>query len=83
VSLADAVADDVRRRMSAAELSARELARRTGIPATLVHRAVAGDRPLTLDEVERIAAVFGTRPDVMLRAAVRRMHTPRPGDVQK
>ena len=83
MSLADAVAHEVRRRMAAADppLSAREVARQTGIPATLLHRAVAGERALTLDELEQVAAVLGVQPEWLLRQA--RIRAPLSGDVQK
>lgn len=84
MTLADAVADEVRRRMERRGLSARELARRSGMPATLLHRALAGRRHLALDELEQLAPALDTRPEVVLRAAARRMGgTPRSGERSK
>lgn len=72
MTLADAVADEVRRRMARRGLSAREVARRAGMPATLLHRALAGTRPLQLDELEHVAEVLGVRPEHVVRVAAGR-----------
>jgi transcriptional regulator with XRE-family HTH domain len=78
VSLAAAVVDEVRRRLSARGMSQRELAKGAGMPPTLLHRAMNGERSLQLDEVEAIAGVFGLTPEHLVRVA--RTHTPRSGD---
>jgi transcriptional regulator with XRE-family HTH domain len=70
VSLADAINDEIRRRLTARDMSARQLARRAGVPATLIHRALKGQRSLQLDEVEAIAGAFGVQVLTLLRSAV-------------
>jgi transcriptional regulator with XRE-family HTH domain len=71
VTLAEAVTAEVRRRMTARGLSARELARQSGMPATLVHRALAGARPFGLDELGQIAAVLGVHVVWLIDSATR------------
>lgn len=83
MSLADDVTAEVRRRMRAVDppLSGRALADAAGIPPTLVHRTLAGERALTLDELDAVARVLGIQPEWLLRQG--RIHAPRSGDVQK
>ena len=63
MSLADAVADEVRRRMAGAGLSQTRLAAAAGMPATLLHRAVKHERDLQLDELDRLCRVLGVKPE--------------------
>jgi transcriptional regulator with XRE-family HTH domain len=74
VSLAVATVDEVRRRMTARGLSQRELAKRAGMPPTLLHRAMSGERVLTIDELAACAAVLDVTPEHLLRLA--RTRTP-------
>jgi len=69
VTLADAVADEVRRRMSARGLSQNALARAAGMPPTLLHRAMNGDRQLTIDELDALARALEVTPEHLLRLA--------------
>lgn len=78
MSLADAVAVEVRRRMTARGMSQRALAAAAGMPPTLLHRAINGERSLQLEEVERLARVLGVTPLWLLRSAIK--HAPRSGD---
>jgi transcriptional regulator with XRE-family HTH domain len=78
VTLAAAVADEVRRRTTDLGLSQRDLAARAGIPATLVHRAWRGERPFELDEVEALAPVLGVSIVWLIDSAMRR--APRSGE---
>jgi transcriptional regulator with XRE-family HTH domain len=71
VTLAAAVADEVRRRMTARGLSQNGLSRAAGMPATLLHRAMSGERALQLDEVERLAAALGVGVSWLLRSALK------------
>lgn len=79
MTLADAVADEVRRRMTARGMSQNGLAKAAGMPPTLLHRAMLGERPLSIDELAAVAAVLDVKPEHLLRLA--REHTPT-GDVQ-
>lgn len=80
MTLAEQIAAEVRRRMTARGLSQNELARTVGMPPTLLHRALQGKRALQLDEVERLAPALGVTPLWLLRSALTR--TPPSGDVQ-
>ena len=80
VSLADAVADEVRRRMSARGMSQNAAARAAGMPPTLLHRAMSGDRHLTIDELDGLAGALDVTPEYLLRLA--RTRAPLSGDVQ-
>jgi transcriptional regulator with XRE-family HTH domain len=71
VSLAAAVADEVRRRMTARDMSQNELARAAGMPPTLLHRAVKHERALQLDEVEALARVLDVSAEWLLSSAIR------------
>jgi transcriptional regulator with XRE-family HTH domain len=74
VSLADAVADEVRRRMQSRAMSQNALARAAGMAPTLLHRAMNGERHLTIDELDALAAVLDVKPEYLLRLA--RTRTP-------
>jgi transcriptional regulator with XRE-family HTH domain len=78
VTLADAVADEVERRMLAHGLSQNALARAAGMPPTLLHRALNRERELRLHEIEWLADAFGIDVEWLLSAAL--THTPRSGD---
>ena len=78
MSLADAVADEVHRRMTALGMSQNGLARAAGIAPTLVHRALKGERQLQLDELERIGPALGVAPVWLILSAV--MHLPPSGE---
>jgi transcriptional regulator with XRE-family HTH domain len=78
VSLAAAVVDEVRRRMTARGMSQTALARAAGMPPTLLHRVMAGERQLQLDEVEALADALGVRPHFLIRSAS--THVPPSGD---
>lgn len=81
MTLAVAVVDEVHKRMQRADLSAREVARRAGIPPTLVHRAIAGQRVLTIDELGAVAVVLGMTPEHLVRVARERItRTPPSGE---
>jgi transcriptional regulator with XRE-family HTH domain len=80
VTLAAAVVDEVRHRMTARGLSAREVARRAEMPPTSVHRALNGERVLSIDELAAVARVLEVTPEHLLRLA--RTRTPPSGDVQ-
>ena len=69
MSLAVAVVEQVRRRMIDRRLSAREVARRADIPATLLHRALAGERALSIDELSAVAGVLEVTPEHLVREA--------------
>jgi transcriptional regulator with XRE-family HTH domain len=69
VSLADAVADEVRRRMSARGMSQNAAARAAGMPPTLLHRAMNGERALSIDELDALAATLDVTPEHLLRLA--------------
>jgi hypothetical protein len=43
------------------------------MPPTLVHRAIAGDRVLTIDELAAVAAVLDVKPEHLLRLARERI----------
>ena len=78
MTLAAAVADEVQRRMTARGLSQKALARAAGMPPSLVHRAMARERDLRLDELERIAPALGVTPLWLIRSAL--THVPPSGD---
>lgn len=78
MTLAAAVVDEVTRRRTARGMSQNALAKAAGMPPTLLHRAVKGERQLQLDELERIAPVLGISVEWLLRSAL--IHTPRSGD---
>jgi transcriptional regulator with XRE-family HTH domain len=80
VSLAVAVVDEVRRRMAEQRLSGREVARRASLAPSSMHRALNGERPLSIDELAAVAAVLDVTPEYLLRLA--RTRTPPSGDVQ-
>lgn len=69
MTLADAVAAEVRRRMDARGMSQNALARAAGMPPTLLHRAMSGERDLTLDELDGIARALRRSPDRLIRDA--------------
>ena len=72
MTLAAAVVDEVQRRMTARGMSQRALAAAAGMPPTLLHRAMSGERSLQLDELERIAPALGVTPLWFLRSALTR-----------
>ena len=78
MSLAAAVADEVQRRMTAAGLSAREVARRAELPPTLMHRAMRRERDLSIDELAAVATVLRLTPEHLVRVA--RTRIPQTGD---
>jgi gp16 family phage-associated protein len=69
VTLAEAVIAEVRRRITARGISRNALARGAGMPATLVHRVINGERTLSLDEADKIAAALGISLEHLLRTA--------------
>jgi len=79
MTLAVAVVDEVRARMTARGMSARALARAAGMPASLLHRAMAGERPLSLDELDAVSAALGVQPDYLVRMARQRLTRPGEG----
>jgi transcriptional regulator with XRE-family HTH domain len=78
VSLAAAAADEVHRRMTAAGMSQTELARAAGMPPTLLHRCVRGQRDLQLDEIEALAGALGVGAGWLLLSAL--LNVPPTGD---
>jgi transcriptional regulator with XRE-family HTH domain len=70
VDLSTAVVDEVRRRLAERNMSQSALARAAGMPPTLVHRAMAGDRRLDLDEFGAIAGALRLTPEYLLRKAI-------------
>jgi plasmid maintenance system antidote protein VapI len=83
VTLADEVADEVRTRAAARNLSQTALARAAGIPPTLLHRALKHERHLTIDELGAVASALDVTPEHLLRLArqsVLAMSTPRSGE---
>ena len=80
MTLAAAIVDEVRRRLTARRMSQRELARAAGIPASLLHRTMSGERQLRVDELERIAAAFGVTAEYLVRLASRSTSLPPTGD---
>ena len=72
MTLAAAMRDEVQRRMTAHGMSQNALARAAGMPPTLLHRAMNGERALQLDELERIASALGVTPLWFLRSALTR-----------
>lgn len=81
MSLAVAVVDEVRRRMTARGMSQNALAKAAAMPPTLLHRAMSGERPLSIDELDAVAAVLEVTPEHLLRLA--RTRIPLSSDVQK
>jgi transcriptional regulator with XRE-family HTH domain len=73
VSLAAAVVDEVRKRMTARRLSQNGLAKRAGMAPTLLHRAMNGERVLSIDELAAVCAVFGVKPEQLVRVARERI----------
>jgi transcriptional regulator with XRE-family HTH domain len=69
VSLAVAVVDEVRKRMTRRHLSQRALAQAAGMPPTLLHRAMNGERVLTIDELAAVADVLKVTPEQLVRVA--------------
>lgn len=82
MDLAAAVAAEVQRRMTARGMSQTALARAAGIPPTLLHRAVKGERVLQLDEVEALARALDVSVEWLLSAAIRRAPGVRGGAAQ-
>lgn len=80
MTLAAALVDEIRRRMDARGMSQRALARAAGMPPSLLHRAMSGERPLSIDELAALADVLDVTPEYLLRLA--RTRTPLSGDVQ-
>ncbi len=75
MTLADDVADEVRDRLTDRRLSQNALARTAGIPPTMLHRALKGERRLTIDELDAVARALGETPEYLLLVA--RTRTPR------
>jgi transcriptional regulator with XRE-family HTH domain len=73
VTLAAAVADEVRRRMQAQRLSQNALARAAGMAPTLLHRAMNGERHLTINELAALARALDVTPEYLLRLARQRV----------
>ena len=69
MSLATDVVDEVRRRMTAAGLSQNALAKAAGMAPSLLHRAMKGERPLSLDELDAVARVLRVKPEYLVRLA--------------
>lgn len=59
--------------MTRARLSQNALAKRAGMPPTLVHRAMNGERVLTIDELGAVSAVLGVKPEQLVRVARERI----------
>lgn len=55
--------------MTARGLSQNALARRAGMPPTMLHRAIAGERRLSLDELGAIAGALDLEPEHLLWSA--------------
>lgn len=77
MSLAAAVVDEVRRRLTARNMSQNALARAAGMAPTLLHRTMLGERQLTLDEFAAVAAALDVTPTYLLRVATEK---PPPSD---
>lgn len=73
MSLAAAVVDEVRLRMRRHRLSQNALAKAAGMPPSLLHRAMNGERALSIDELAAVAVVLGVLPESIVRAARERM----------
>lgn len=69
MTLAVAVADEVRRRMTERRMSQNALARAAGMPPTLLHRALNRDRHLTIDELDALAGALDVTPEHLVRLA--------------
>lgn len=67
MTLATGVTDEVRRLLSALGMSQTQLARAAQIPPSLIHRALKGDRELTLTELDRVARVLGVTPEHLVQ----------------
>lgn len=78
MTLADTVTDEVRRRMTARVMSQNALARAAGMSPSLMHRTMLGERHLSIDELDRVAAVLEVTPEYLLRQA--RLATVTPSD---
>lgn len=78
MTLAAAVVDEVRKRMLSRNLSQNRLARAAGMPPSLLHRAMNGERPLSIDELGAIATVLDVTPEHVVRVARRAVLATRP-----
>lgn len=70
MTLAAAVVDEVRRRLTARNMSQTALARAAGIPPTLLHRTMNAERVFDLDELEAVARALDVTPLYLLRQSV-------------
>jgi transcriptional regulator with XRE-family HTH domain len=70
MTLAAAVVDEVRRRLTARNMSQTGLARAAGIAPTLMHRTMNAERVFDLDELEAVAAALDVTPLYLLRQSL-------------
>ena len=68
-TLSQAVTAELRAVMARGNISGAELARRLEVPASWVQRRTSGASPITVDEIERLAAGLGLEPLAIMRAA--------------
>jgi len=61
-----AAARRLRGQLAERQITVSELARRLGVPQAKMQRRTHGGTPITLDEVDAIAAVTGIDPDYLL-----------------
>ncbi len=73
MTLAAAVVDEVRRRMTARGMSQNALAKAAGMPPSLLHRAMNNERPLSIEELASVALVLDVTPEHVLRLARERL----------
>lgn len=69
VTFAGAIAGHVTEMMTTAHITPHRMANTTGIPLSTLRRSLAGHRPFTVDEVQRIAAVLNTTVTAIVQVA--------------
>jgi transcriptional regulator with XRE-family HTH domain len=69
-SLSDAVAGEIRAEQARQRKTQEDLAQCLGITPQAVSRKLAGERPLRLDEVQRLADYFGVPITSLIRERV-------------
>ena len=75
-ALSRAVCDEIKTLMKARDVSAYAIWKATGIPQSSLGRKLRNDAAFDLDDVQKIAGMFGVEPADLVAWAQRRLRNP-------